>query len=128
VPFQERLLRLGGERDMERPARARQPQHEQPHLDQRPADGGVELAEVDFGLSAPGGCACGSDVYVIKAEFRFPAGQIPRHRHLRQARAVLGDQPLPPAGRYAAAYAAPPYPPAGQSAPISTTRSEMFSG
>jgi len=28
VAFQERFLRLGGERDVERPARARQPQHE----------------------------------------------------------------------------------------------------
>jgi len=30
VPFQERFLRLGRERDVERPARARQPHHEHP--------------------------------------------------------------------------------------------------
>ena len=35
VAFQERFLRLGGERDVERPARARQPHHEHPQLHQR---------------------------------------------------------------------------------------------
>jgi hypothetical protein len=52
VALQERLLRLGGERDMERPARTRQPQHEQPQLHQHPGDHGMELAEAGPGLRA----------------------------------------------------------------------------
>jgi hypothetical protein len=52
VAFQESFLRLGGERDMERPARARQPHHEHPQLQQDAGDHGVELAEVHLSLRA----------------------------------------------------------------------------
>ena len=100
VPFQERLLRLGGERDMKRPARARQPQHEHPQLHQRPGDHRVELAEVHLGLRARQMRLRHADLDPVQAELGLAAGHIPRHRHLRQGGAVLGDQPLPdPPGR-----------------------------
>jgi hypothetical protein len=53
VAFEEGFLRLGGERDVERAARVRQPHHEHPQLQQDPGDGGVELAE-STPASAPG--------------------------------------------------------------------------
>ena len=52
MPFQERFLGLGAERDMERPPGVGQSQHEHPTLDQFPGDLGVELTEVDLGLRA----------------------------------------------------------------------------
>ena len=40
------------------------------------------------------------DLDPVQAQLGAAAGHIPRHRHLRQRRAVLGDQPLPdPPGR-----------------------------
>jgi hypothetical protein len=95
VAFQERFLRLGGERDMKRPARAGQPEHEQPQLQQCPGDHRVELAEVDFGLGSRQVRLRHADPDPVQAELGFAAGHIPGHRHLRQRGAVLGDQPLP---------------------------------
>ena len=95
VALQERLLRLGGERDMKGPARARQPHHEHPQLDQHPGDDGVELPEVHLGLRARRVRLRHHDLHLVQAQLGAAAGDIPRHRHLRHARAVLGDQPLP---------------------------------
>ncbi len=95
MPFQERLLRLGRERNMKRPPRARQPQHEQPQLQQRPGDHGVELTEVNFSLRAGQVRLRHADLGPVQAQLGAAAGHMPRHRHLRHGRAVLGDQPLP---------------------------------
>jgi hypothetical protein len=100
VILQERLLRLGRERDMERPARARQPHHEHPQLDQHPGDHGVELPEVHLGLRARRMRLRHHDLHLVQAQLGAAAGHIPRHRHLGQPGALLGDQPLPdPPGR-----------------------------
>ncbi|MEE6170316.1 MULTISPECIES: hypothetical protein [unclassified Mycolicibacterium] len=48
MSLQERLLPLGGERDVEGPARAGQPHHEHPAFDQHAADVGPELSEIHF--------------------------------------------------------------------------------
>lgn len=50
MALQERLLRLGRERDVERPTRVGQPHHEHPQLDPDNGDGRVQLAEVDLRL------------------------------------------------------------------------------
>ena len=53
------------------------------------------------------------DLDPLQAQLGTAAGHIPRHRHLRQHRAVLGDQPLPGVcGRCAAACGARPGQPA----------------
>ena len=95
VAFQERFLRLGGERDMKRPARARQPQHEQPQLHQRPGDHRVELAEIHLGLRARQVRLRHRNRNAVQAQLDPAAGHIARHRHLRHRGTVLGDQPLP---------------------------------
>jgi hypothetical protein len=95
VALQERLLRPGRERDVEGPARARQPHHEHPQLGQRPGDHGVELAEVHLGLGARLMGLRHHCLGVVQAQLGAAAGDIPRHRHLRHRGAVLGDQPLP---------------------------------
>ena len=51
MALQESFLGLGGERDVKRFARVRQSHHEHPTLHDQPSDRGVELAEVDLGLS-----------------------------------------------------------------------------
>jgi hypothetical protein len=85
---------------MERPARTRQPQHEQPQPGQHPGDHGVEFAEVNLSLRAGQVRLRHADLGPVQAEVGAAAGHIPRHRHLRQRRAMLGGQPLPdPPGR-----------------------------
>jgi hypothetical protein len=79
----------------ERPARAGQPQHEQPQLHQHSRDHRVELTEVDLGLRAGRVGLRHADLDAVQAKLSSAASHIPRHRHLRQDRAVLGDQPLP---------------------------------
>ena len=84
---------------MKGPARARQPHHEHPQLHQHPGDHGVELPEVHLGLRARLVRLRHHDLHLVQAQLCAAAGDIPRHRHLGHARAVLGDQPLPdPAG------------------------------
>jgi hypothetical protein len=53
MPFQERFLGLGAERDMKRPPRMRQAHHEHPALNALPGDSRPELAEVNLGLRCP---------------------------------------------------------------------------
>ena len=91
MAFQERLLRLGGERDVERPARARQPQHEHPQLQQHPGDLRVELAEVHLRLGARQMRLRHRDLHLIQAQLDTATGHIPEHRYLGQPRAVLRD-------------------------------------
>ena len=99
VAFQERFLRLGGERNMKRPPRARQPQHEQPQLQHGAGDHRVELAEVDLGFGPGQMRLRHRNIHVLEAELGAAASHIPRHAHLRAGSTVLGDQPLPhPAG------------------------------
>jgi hypothetical protein len=59
VPFQERLLRLGGERDVERPARARQRSTNSHSFSSVPAIMAWNSPE-STSASAPGRCACGT--------------------------------------------------------------------
>jgi hypothetical protein len=85
---------------VERPARARQPHHEHPQLDQHPGDLRVELAEVHLGLRTWRVRLRHHDLHLVQVQLGAAAGDIPRDRHLGHARAVLGDQPLPdPPGR-----------------------------
>jgi hypothetical protein len=80
---------------MKRPPRMRQPHHEHPALQALPGDGRPELAEVDLRLSARQVGLRDRDLHPRQPELGPAAGHIPRHRHLRHDRAVLGDQPLP---------------------------------
>src|SRR6476660_1590786 len=60
-----------------------------------PGDGRVELAEVDLCLG-PGRVGLWDRYLTVnQAELDATEGDVTRHRHLRQRRAVLGDQPLP---------------------------------
>jgi hypothetical protein len=52
MPFQEGLLGLSAERDVERPPRTRQSQHEHPQLHHHPADDGLELPEIHLPFRA----------------------------------------------------------------------------
>ena len=79
VALQERLLRLGSERDMKGPARARQPHHEHPQLDQHPVDDGVELPEVHLGLRARLVRLRHHDLHLVQAQLFAAAGDIPQH-------------------------------------------------
>ena len=80
---------------MERPPRVRQPHHEHPHLHPAAGDSGVELAEVDLGLRTRQMGLRHRHLDPVQPQLDLPPGDIPRDRHLGQARAVLGDQPLP---------------------------------
>jgi hypothetical protein len=100
VSLQERLLRLGGERDVEGPSGVRQPHHEHPQLDPDPGDRRVELAEVDLGFSARLVGLRHRNLDRVQAKLDLAAGDISGHGHLGQRRAVFSDE-------------APPYPPRG---------------
>jgi len=80
---------------MKRPPRARQPHHEHPQLDQRAGDHRMELPEVDLRLGTGQVRLRDRDLDLVQAQLGATAGDIPRHRHLRQRGAMLGDQPLP---------------------------------
>ena len=95
VALQERLLRLGAVRDVERPRGMRQPLHEHPDLHQLPGDGHVELPEVNLRLAARLMGLRDEHLGVDQIELNAAAGDVPRDRHLRQGRAVLGYQSLP---------------------------------
>ena len=95
VALEECLLRLGAVRDVERPAGVRQPHHEDPHSDRHPGDGGVELAEVDLSFRARRVGLRDEHVLGHQPQLDPAAGDVPRDRHLRQGRAVFGDQALP---------------------------------
>ena len=95
VSFQERLLGLGAEGDMERPTGVRQAHHEHPHLHPQPADRGVELPEVDLRLRARFMGLRDKHLDLDQVELDPAAGHVPRDGHLRQDRAVFGHQPLP---------------------------------
>jgi hypothetical protein len=55
----------------------------------------VELAEVDLGFGPWQMLLRHADLNPVQAQLGLAASHIPRHRHLRQRRAVLGDKPLP---------------------------------
>jgi hypothetical protein len=95
MALQERLLCLGGERDVERPPGVRQPHHEHPQLQPDSGDGCGELAEVDLRLGSRlmGLRHCHLDP--VQAEFHLAASDVTRHGHLGQRRTVLDDQALP---------------------------------
>jgi hypothetical protein len=95
VAFQEGFLRLGGERDMERAARMRQPHHEHPQLQQDPGDRGVELAEVDLRLGAGQVRLRHRHFGLVQAQLRLAAGDIAGDRDLGDRGTMLGYQPLP---------------------------------
>ena len=73
----------------------RQPHHEHPHRDRGARDSGVELAKVDLSLRARRVDLRDEHVLRGQAELDPAAGDVPRDRHLRQHRPVLGDQALP---------------------------------
>jgi hypothetical protein len=95
VSLQERLLRLGAVRDVERLPTVREPHHEHPALHLLPGQGGVELPEVHFRLSAGLMGLRDEDLDVDQVELDPAAGHVPGHGYLRQDGAVLGHQSLP---------------------------------
>ena len=99
VPLQKRFLGLSAERDVERPARVRQTQHEHPALDPDTGDRRVELAEVDLALRAGKVRLRDRHLPLHQAELDPSADDVTRHRHLRRRRLVFGDQPLPDPSR-----------------------------
>ena len=105
VALQERLLPLGAERPVHRPARRRQPEREQVHLRLHPAQQHPQVGEVDLAL--------GTHRMVLRDErlrgrparlrphLRPPFRDVVADRRVRQpVRAVLVDQPgqHPPRG------------------------------
>ena len=78
VALQERLLRLGPERDVEGPARARQSHHEHLQLGQRPAITAWNSPK-STSASAPGTWDCAHYLGVVQAQLGAAAGDIPRH-------------------------------------------------
>ena len=86
MPLQERFLGLGGERDVERLARVRQPHHEHPQLDHHTGDGRVELTEIDLGLRARRMRLRHHHLDPVQAQLTPAARDITRHRHLSQRR------------------------------------------
>ena len=95
VALQERFLGLGGERDVKRFARVRQSHHEHPALHDQTGDRGVELAEVDLGLSAGQMRLRDRHLACVQPELDPATGDVTRHRHLRERGPMLGDQTLP---------------------------------
>jgi hypothetical protein len=95
VTVEERLLGLGGERGVERPARVRQPHHEHPALHRDPVEHRVELPEVDLGLSTGQMRLRDHHLDPGQPQLAAPPRDIAAHRHLRTRRTVLSDQPLP---------------------------------
>jgi hypothetical protein len=95
VALQERFLRLSGERHVKGLARVRQSHHEHPTLHDHTSDRGVELAEVDLGLSAGQMCLRDRHLAGLQPEIHPATSNVTRHRHLRARGLVLGDQTLP---------------------------------
>jgi hypothetical protein len=95
VTLQERFLGLSGERDVKRFARVRQSHHEHPALHDQSGDHGVELAEVDLGLGTGQMRLRNRHLMGQQPELHPTTRDVTRHRHLREGRLVLGNQPLP---------------------------------
>jgi len=95
VPLKERFLGLGAVGDVERPAGVAQPHTNIHTVTAVPGDHDLELAEVDLGLRARGVDLRDEHLPVDQPELDTAGRDIPRHRHLRDLRAVLGHQPLP---------------------------------
>src|SRR5436305_5857864 len=95
MPLQKRLLRLRRERCMKRPPRIRQPHHEHPTRREDSTDECLELPEVDLRLDPRQVSLGHHHLDPIQPQLHAPARHITRHRHLRQHRTMLGDQPLP---------------------------------
>jgi len=95
VALEERLLRLGGERPVNRPPRARQPHREQPQLRQRPLQPHPQLGEVDLGLLTRAVHLRHRHTADPTTQLAAQPGDVLAHRRLAKLGAVLGHQPLP---------------------------------
>ncbi len=95
VPVQERLLDSSAVRDVDRPARVRQPHHEHVQLATVSRPDRSTNSPKSTSASAPGSCVCGTNTSRRPQAHLDPRAGDSGHRDLREDSAVLAHQALP---------------------------------